>query len=98
MYIRPKGFIYCDVEMWMVGVHQVPHASQNTQANIEAYHGAIKLWLKHDTRGIKAQKVNRLVWRLTNLVSTHYLHVQKAKRKGIIKNHNVKKILENGIL
>jgi hypothetical protein len=38
----------------MVGVRQVPHANQDTQANIEAYHGTIKWWLKHDTKGTKA--------------------------------------------
>jgi hypothetical protein len=82
----------------MVEVRQVPHANQNTQTNIEAYHGAIKWWLKHDTRGTKARKVNWLVWRLTNLVSTHYLHVQRAKKEGFIQNHNAKKIVEDGIL
>jgi hypothetical protein len=83
----------------MVQVHRViPHADQNTQASIEAYHGTIKWWLKHNTRRTKAQRVDCLVWRLTNLVSTHYLHVQKAKRKGIIQNYNVKKIVEDGIL
>jgi hypothetical protein len=31
-------------------------------------------------------------------MSTHYFHVEEAKRKGIIQNPNVKKIVEDGIL
>jgi hypothetical protein len=89
--------MYCDVEVWMVGVHQVPHINQDPQASIEAYHGAIKWWLKHDTRRTKAQRVDWLVWRLTNLVSTHYFHAQKANREGIIQKHNIKKIVKDGI-
>jgi hypothetical protein len=49
IYILPNGFINCDIEVWMVGMHQVLHANQDTQAKIEAYHGTIKWWLKHDT-------------------------------------------------
>jgi hypothetical protein len=65
----------------MVGVCQVPHANQDTQANIEAYHGAIKWWLKHDTIGTKVRKVDWLVSRLTNPVSTNYLHVSRGKER-----------------
>jgi hypothetical protein len=82
----------------MVGVRQLPHANQDTQANIEAYHGIVKWWLKHDTTGTKVRKVDWMVWRLTNPMSTHYFHVQEAKREGIIQNHNAKKIMEDGIL
>jgi hypothetical protein len=46
--------MYCDVEVWMFGVHQVPRANQDTQTSIEAYHGTIKWWLKHDIGRNKA--------------------------------------------
>jgi hypothetical protein len=82
----------------MLGVRQVLHVNQKPQASIEAYHGTIKWWLKHDTRRTKAQKVDWLVWRLTNLVSTHCLHGQEANKKRIIQNHNVKRIVKDGIL
>jgi hypothetical protein len=88
----------CDVEVWMVGMHQVPHANQDPQINIEAYHDTIKWWLKHDIGRTKAQKVEWLVWRLTNLVLTHCLHAQETNKKRIIQNHNVKKIVKDGIL
>jgi hypothetical protein len=31
-------------------------------------------------------------------VLTHYFHAQETNRKGIIQNHNVKKIVKDGIL
>jgi hypothetical protein len=97
MFYQMVLYIMHDVEMCMVGVCQFLHANQDTQASIEAHHGAIKRWLKHDTRGTKARRVDWLVWRLTNTVSTHYFHVQEAKRKGFIQNHNAKTIVEDGI-
>jgi hypothetical protein len=42
MYITPKCVMFCDVDVWEVGVCGVPHASQNTLASIESYHGATK--------------------------------------------------------
>jgi len=59
IYVLPNGSIYCDVEVWMVGIHRVPHENQNTQANIEAYHGIIKWWLKHDTSS--KQRLEKLI-------------------------------------
>jgi hypothetical protein len=41
--------MYRDVEVSMVGMCQVLHANQDTQISIDAYHGTIKWWLKHDT-------------------------------------------------
>jgi hypothetical protein len=41
--------MYCDVEMLLVGVRQVPHANQDIETSIKAHHGTIKWWLKHDT-------------------------------------------------
>ncbi len=87
-----------DVEVWMVGMCQVPHANQDPQISIKAYHGTIKWWLKHDIGRTKAQRVEWLVWRLTNLVLTHYFQAQETNRKGIIQNHNVKSIVKDGIL
>jgi hypothetical protein len=66
----------------MVGVHRViPHANQNTQASIEAYHGTIKWWLKHDTRGTKAQRV--LFGLEVNQLGVNTLSLcSRGKRKG----------------
>jgi hypothetical protein len=98
MFYQMVLYIMHDIEVWMVGVCQFLHANQDTQVSIEAYHGTIKRWLKHDTRRTKAQSVDWLVWRLTNPTSTHYFHVQETKRKGFIQNHNAKTIVEDGIL
>jgi hypothetical protein len=34
--------VHVSVDLWMVGFRQMPHSNQNTQANIEFYHGALK--------------------------------------------------------
>jgi hypothetical protein len=49
-------------ELWMVGVQRVPHSNQNTQGNIESYHGALKRWLALDTKGLRGRRIDWLVW------------------------------------
>ncbi len=61
-----------------------------------AYHGALKWWLKHDSRGAKGWQVDWLAWQMTNPMFLHYFYVQKAKRNGFVVNANVHKIVENG--
>jgi len=49
-------------ELWMMGVRKVPHSIQNTQVNIESYHGALKRWFALDTKGFRGCKIDWLVW------------------------------------
>jgi hypothetical protein len=49
-------------ELWMVGVRKVPHSNQDTQANIESYHGALKCWFAIDTKGLRRCRIDWLVW------------------------------------
>jgi len=49
------------VELWMVGVQKVPHSNQNTEANIESCHDALKRWFTLDTKGLKGRKIDWLV-------------------------------------
>jgi hypothetical protein len=53
----------------MVGFHWVPHSNQNTQTNIEFYHGGLKRWLPLETKGSKGHYINWLVWRLTTIMA-----------------------------
>jgi hypothetical protein len=46
------------VELWMVGVQRVPHSNQDTQMNIESYHGALKHWLALDTKGLRRHRID----------------------------------------
>jgi len=50
------------VELWMVGVRKAPHSNQNTQTNIESYHGALKRQLVLPTKGLKGRRIDWLVW------------------------------------
>jgi hypothetical protein len=42
----------------MVGIHQVLHLNQDTQANIESYHEAMKCWFSLKTKGLKRCYIN----------------------------------------
>ncbi len=46
------------VELWMVGVQRVSHSNQDTQTNIESYHGALKHWIAFDTKGLRGHKID----------------------------------------
>ncbi len=70
----------------MVGLCQVPHSNQDTQANIEFYHEALKHWFSLDTKGLKGRCIDWLVWRLTTTMAQHYMHQAKMKKQGFIKN------------
>jgi hypothetical protein len=69
------------VELWMVGVRRVPHSNQDTQTNIESYHGALKRWLALDTKGLRGCRINWLVWRLTTTIARHYMHTLEMKKR-----------------
>jgi hypothetical protein len=49
------------VELWMVGVRKMPHSSQDTQASIESYHGALTRWFVLDTKGFRGHRIDWLV-------------------------------------
>jgi hypothetical protein len=73
------------VELWMVGVQQVPHSNQDPQTNIGSYHGALKHWFALDIKGLKGCRTNWLVWQLTTTIVRHYMHTLEMKKKGFIK-------------
>jgi hypothetical protein len=45
-------------KLWMVGVRRVPHSNQDTQVNIESYHGALKRWFVLDTKGLRGRRID----------------------------------------
>ncbi len=47
-------------------------SNQDTQTLIESYHGALKHWSSLETKGLRGQWVNWLVWRLTTMVARQY--------------------------
>jgi hypothetical protein len=73
------------VELWMVGVRKMPHSSQDTQASIESYHGALTRWFVLDTKSFRGHRIDWLVWRLTTTIARHYMHTLEMKKKGFIK-------------
>jgi hypothetical protein len=75
----------------MVGLQNVLHSNQDTQALIESYHGALKRWFSIETKRFRGQHIDWLVWQLTTIVAWHYMHTFEMKKRGIIKN----KVLEH---
>jgi len=49
-------------KLWMVDVQQMPHSNQDTQANIESYHGVLKCWFALDIKGLRGHMIDYLVW------------------------------------
>jgi hypothetical protein len=45
-------------ELWMVSVQRMPYSNQDTQVNIESYHGVLKRWFVLDTKGLKGHKIH----------------------------------------
>ncbi len=41
--------LYLVIDLWMVGLRQMPHSNQDTQTSIESYHGALKCWYSLET-------------------------------------------------
>jgi len=75
----------------------VPHSNQDTQANIESYHGALKHWLALDTKGLQGRRIDWLVWRLTTIIARHDMHTLEMKKKGFIKNKVMEAIITQSV-
>jgi len=81
----------------MVGLRQVPHSNQDTQASIESYHGALKHWFSLETKGLRGRRIDWLVWRLTTTVIRHYMHIAEMKKRGFIRNKVVERIVKTSV-
>jgi hypothetical protein len=68
-------------KLWMAGVQSVPHSNQDTQMNIESYHGALKRSFALDMKGLKGRRIEWLVWQLTTTIACHYMHTLEMKKK-----------------
>jgi hypothetical protein len=81
----------------MVGLRQVPHSNQDTQALIESYHGALKHWFSLETKGFRGQQIDWLVWRFTTTIARHYMHTAKMKKRKFIRNKVVERIVKTSV-
>jgi len=85
------------IELWMVGVRKVPHYNQDTQVNIESYHGALKCWFALDTKALRGRRIAWLVWQLTTTIACHYVHTLEMEKKGFIKNKVMEAIITRSV-
>ncbi len=71
--------MHVSVDLWMVGFCQVPHSNQDTQANIESYHGALKHWFSCDIKGFKGRGGSLRLWHNTTCTEQRWKNVMKNK-------------------
>jgi hypothetical protein len=89
--------VFVLVELWMVGVRRVPHSNQDTEANIESYHGALKYWFALDIKGFRGYMIDWLVWQLTTTIAHHYMHTLEMKKRGFIRNKVTQAIVTQSV-
>jgi len=89
--------MHCVLELWIIDLRCMPHSNQDTQANIESYHGTLKRWFSLETKGFKRHWIDWLVWRLTTITTWHYFHTFEMKKRGFIKNKVVKHIVKTNV-
>jgi hypothetical protein len=62
------------------------HSSQNTQASIESYYGALKRWLSLETKGFRGWWIDWLMQKLTTTIVKHCTPTwPKQKNVGLSK-------------
>ncbi len=81
----------------MIGFQHMPHSNQDTQMNIEFYHGTLKCWFSLETKGFRGCQIDWLVWRLTTTIAWHYMHTSEMKKRGFIKNKVVECIVKTSV-
>jgi hypothetical protein len=81
----------------MVGLGQVSHSNQDTQASIESYHGALKHWFCLETKGFQGRQIDWLLWRLTIMVAKHYMQTAEVKKRKFIRNKVVECIVKTSV-
>lgn len=72
--------------MWMKVTREFPHASQDTNASIEAYHNVMKKKQALSKKTLRSKRLDWLIWFLTGELAGHYWYLDLLKSKGIIRN------------
>ncbi len=75
----------------------MPHSNQDTQTSIESYHGALKRWFSLETKGLRGQRIDWLIWRFTTIIIRRYMHTVEMKKCGFIKNKVVECIVKTSV-
>ena len=73
----------------------LPHASQDTNGSIEAYHGFLKIRFLGAYKRLVGRRIDWLIYTLTSSVVSHYWYAQMMKNIGFIRNTNIKGLVEN---
>jgi hypothetical protein len=73
----------------------LPHANQDTNGSIEAYHGLIKRRYLGAFKRLSGRRIDWLVHTLTGSVTNYYWYMQMMKNAGFIKNCKIEELIES---
>jgi hypothetical protein len=84
--------------LWIVGLQQVLHSNQDIETLIESYHGALKRWFAIETKRLRGQHIDWVVWQLRTIVAWHYMRTFEMKNRGIINNNVLEHIIKASVV
>ena len=86
---------YCLIDSWVRASRTLPHANQDTNGSIEAYHGFLKKRFLGSFKRLNGRRIDWLIHILTSKVTPYYWYNHKMKNLGFIKNTNVMELIES---
>lgn len=83
------------LSMWITGARYIPHASQDTNAAIESWHGNLKARLRSGKQRLDGRRIDWLISELVGPVLTHYWYRDNLKSKGFKRNVRQEEFISN---
>ena len=90
-----KYHVLTFVDSWVHASHNLPHANQDTNGSIEAYHSLIKRRYLGAFKRLSGHRIDWLVHTLKGLVANYYWFMQMMKNAGFIKNCTIEELIES---
>ncbi|MCO5589377.1 hypothetical protein L7F22_043344 [Adiantum nelumboides] len=81
--------------MWIRATQNIPHASQDKNGAIEAYHGHLKYKFLGSSKRLMARRLDWLLHKLTTTCLSFYWFTQQLKDSGFKHNNAIEKVVEN---
>ena len=86
---------YCLVEMWVRASRSLPHANQDTNGAIEAYHGVLEKHFLGAFKGLVGRRIDWLLDTLTESCMPYCGYMQMRKDAGFVKNCSIEELVES---
>ncbi|KAI5081789.1 hypothetical protein GOP47_0001532 [Adiantum capillus-veneris] len=90
-----KTYWESKIGMWIRATCNFPHAGQDTNGAIEAYHGHLKYKFLGSSKRLMARRVDWLLHKLTTTCLPFYWFMQQVKDNGFKRNNAIENAIEN---